>query len=463
MRISEACKVLGISPTDTPEDARKAYHKLARAEHPDKSEDPKATERFQQIQNAFTCLQVADESGRWGVDDDEPDYDDDDYYDGEEGYNDDCYDMNPEFLAEVLFAREFFGGAFPDISRFSRAGATSAEAFREFTQQCHSQFNRNCESCHREAENYARSEGRRRQAEVEAERRQQRAAQAKEEERRAARREAKRQLDEANARAQQEAEATARLKAAQDRFDSKSEVLRRRGNKAYESSKFATAATLYSAALHAMAPKRDARLLSNRSACYCKLDRYEDALRDAEECRAISSGWDKAHARVGMALSGLGRHDEAERAFLSAAECARDDADSRSATQTHAHGPQTHTPQTHKAKPQAQVKEQQGAPSHQSHAHRSQSQHSHDGGGAEATWRQLARQQREAALEAAAREKARKEEAAAAAARKREEAKRKEAAAAVRRNEVEIELGEALTSGSEVILTRCLAAAARVG
>ena len=62
----------------------------------------------------------------------------------------------------------------------------------------------------------------------------------------------------------------------------KHEQLRRKGNEAFATGKFARAVTQYSAALKELAPARDATLLSNRSAAYAKLARYEEALKDAD-------------------------------------------------------------------------------------------------------------------------------------------------------------------------------------
>jgi hypothetical protein len=53
----------------------------------------------------------------------------------------------------------------------------------------------------------------------------------------------------------------------------KAEQLRQRGNKAFAEGKYARAVSQYSAALKEMAPARDGKVLSNRSAAYVKLER----------------------------------------------------------------------------------------------------------------------------------------------------------------------------------------------
>jgi hypothetical protein len=50
MRLGEAREVLGLTAASTPEDARRAYRRLALTAHPDKNSSPDATERFQRIQ-----------------------------------------------------------------------------------------------------------------------------------------------------------------------------------------------------------------------------------------------------------------------------------------------------------------------------------------------------------------------------------------------------------------------------
>lgn len=57
------------------------------------------------------------------------------------------------------------------------------------------------------------------------------------------------------------------------------------------------------------------KLLSNRSMAYCKARRFDEALRDAEECARIVPRWEKGWWRMGQALFGLKRYDEAIDAY----------------------------------------------------------------------------------------------------------------------------------------------------
>mmetsp|Transcript_3252 Transcript_3252/g.5469 ORF Transcript_3252/g.5469 Transcript_3252/m.5469 type:complete len:557 (-) Transcript_3252:445-2115(-) len=56
-------------------------------------------------------------------------------------------------------------------------------------------------------------------------------------------------------------------------------------------------------------------LYSNRSACYCGLRKYEDALTDAESCIKNKTDWGKGYGRKGAALHGMGRFDAAIAAY----------------------------------------------------------------------------------------------------------------------------------------------------
>ena len=56
-------------------------------------------------------------------------------------------------------------------------------------------------------------------------------------------------------------------------------------------------------------------LYSNRSACFCGLRKYEEALSDATKCIEMKSDWGKGYGRKGAALHGLGRFDAAIEAY----------------------------------------------------------------------------------------------------------------------------------------------------
>ena len=61
-------------------------------------------------------------------------------------------------------------------------------------------------------------------------------------------------------------------------------------------------------------------LLSNRSAASAKLGKFDDALRDADECIKSKPDWGKGYGRRGAAFEGLGKMDEALKALERACE-----------------------------------------------------------------------------------------------------------------------------------------------
>jgi len=60
---------------------------------------------------------------------------------------------------------------------------------------------------------------------------------------------------------------------------------------------------------------RNERLLSNRSAAYCKISKFQLALDDVNLAMEIEPSWPKLFYRKGQALRGLRRWDEATSAF----------------------------------------------------------------------------------------------------------------------------------------------------
>ena len=77
------------------------------------------------------------------------------------------------------------------------------------------------------------------------------------------------------------------------------------GDEAFKRGDFDSALRHYSKALsEAKHPK--AKVLSNRSACYAKLGRWVDSLKDAQQALQLSPKWAKAWTRVGCAMQGLG-------------------------------------------------------------------------------------------------------------------------------------------------------------
>ena len=60
-------------------------------------------------------------------------------------------------------------------------------------------------------------------------------------------------------------------------------------------------------------------LFSNRSNAYTQLEKFDEALVDADKCVKLNASWAKGHARRGAALAGLKKHAEAAEAYEQAA------------------------------------------------------------------------------------------------------------------------------------------------
>jgi stress-induced-phosphoprotein 1 len=65
---------------------------------------------------------------------------------------------------------------------------------------------------------------------------------------------------------------------------------------------------------------------SNRSACYCALKKYDEALKDGEKCIEVKPDFAKGYTRKGAALFGLGKLQEASAAYEAGLKVAPDDA-----------------------------------------------------------------------------------------------------------------------------------------
>ena len=385
MRKSEARAILELAPDASFDDARKAYRRLLLTEHPDKSKHPDANQRFQRIQDAYTCLQAADESGR---------FDDDDDYDEDDEEEVIVYDDDDELVSDLLERMFGFGGprtpgGFP--SGFVFTGLAGHDGSFSFE---------------READGRHRREHTSRTEHIHQEEHWRRAQEAQREEMRRAQQQVQRQFEQARQRCAQKASEAAE--------PTRADQLRQRGNQAFAAGRYAKAVTQYSAALKAMAPTRNPRLLSNRSASYAKLERFEEAYKDAVECAKLSPDWDKAHGRLGVALAGLGKHEAAAEAF--------DQAAAACIASTELHG-------------QTGGSESEGAPLAAEVAK------------ATAEWRERARQQRVQAETEAQREREKVHAEAAAVAKRREESKRREAQIETRKAEVEHELRHAVDEG----------------
>ncbi|NXW23765.1 TTC31 protein, partial [Circaetus pectoralis] len=90
-------------------------------------------------------------------------------------------------------------------------------------------------------------------------------------------------------------------------------ILAGHGNEAAQKGRYAEAVQAFTEAVK-LNP-REHRLFGNRSYCYEKLQRYEEALRDAQVSLGLQPGWPKGFFRKGKALRGLKRYAEAVSTF----------------------------------------------------------------------------------------------------------------------------------------------------
>eukprot|EP00747_Dinoflagellata_sp_TGD_P161824 gnl/TRDRNA2_/TRDRNA2_178766_c0_seq1.p1 gnl/TRDRNA2_/TRDRNA2_178766_c0~~gnl/TRDRNA2_/TRDRNA2_178766_c0_seq1.p1 ORF type:complete len:504 (+),score=126.55 gnl/TRDRNA2_/TRDRNA2_178766_c0_seq1:96-1514(+) len=95
-----------------------------------------------------------------------------------------------------------------------------------------------------------------------------------------------------------------------------------RGNAAVKAENLEEAVRCYSAGIANAAGDVEAVLRSNRSLCFHKLARYEEALEDAKRCTVLKQDFFKGYLRGAMALRALGR---AEEAFAFVKRCPRHD------------------------------------------------------------------------------------------------------------------------------------------
>ena len=104
MRLGEAREILNVHGYSY-EDARKIYRRAALAEHPDKSGHANSTERFQRVQDAWTCCQAAQEAGAWS---------DDEFGDErEDEFDEEDEDIMMDVLGQMFFAQMFGGRGAP--------------------------------------------------------------------------------------------------------------------------------------------------------------------------------------------------------------------------------------------------------------------------------------------------------------------------------------------------------------
>ncbi|KAK7330721.1 hypothetical protein VNO77_24919 [Canavalia gladiata] len=86
-----------------------------------------------------------------------------------------------------------------------------------------------------------------------------------------------------------------------------------KGNAAFSAGDFAAAVRHFSDAI-ALSPSNHV-LYSNRSAAYASLQKYPEALADAQKTVDLKPDWSKGYSRLGAAHLGLGQHDDAVSAY----------------------------------------------------------------------------------------------------------------------------------------------------
>jgi len=86
-----------------------------------------------------------------------------------------------------------------------------------------------------------------------------------------------------------------------------------KGNKFFSAQKYPEAIQWYTKAIQY--DSTDSAFYSNRAAAYMAINKFDDALKDAESCIKAKPDWVKGHYRKGLALMSLNRYGDAVRAF----------------------------------------------------------------------------------------------------------------------------------------------------
>lgn len=91
-----------------------------------------------------------------------------------------------------------------------------------------------------------------------------------------------------------------------------------KGNEKFQQGDYPSAMRFYTEAIKRN--PEDAKLYSNRAACYQKLAEFRLALEDSEQCIKLDPEFVKGHIRKGMALMAMKEHSRASSAFQKALE-----------------------------------------------------------------------------------------------------------------------------------------------
>uniref|UniRef100_A0AAV2JK34 Uncharacterized protein n=1 Tax=Knipowitschia caucasica TaxID=637954 RepID=A0AAV2JK34_KNICA len=98
-----------------------------------------------------------------------------------------------------------------------------------------------------------------------------------------------------------------------DMMSKKSASLTEKGIKLVQEGQYAQAVSMFTEAIKC--DPKDYRFFGNRSYCYSCLDQFPQALADAERSIQLAPDWPKGYFRKGIALMGMKRYSEAEKAM----------------------------------------------------------------------------------------------------------------------------------------------------
>lgn len=90
-------------------------------------------------------------------------------------------------------------------------------------------------------------------------------------------------------------------------------ALKNKGNEEFSAGRYVEAINFFSKAIELDGENNV--LYSNRSACYAAMQKYKDALDDADKCISIKPDWAKGYVRRGAALHGMRRYADAITAY----------------------------------------------------------------------------------------------------------------------------------------------------
>lgn len=102
-------------------------------------------------------------------------------------------------------------------------------------------------------------------------------------------------------------------------MSSAAQIHKDRGDTHYKAASYRAAIEDYSQAIAVCSAQAESNLLyicySNRCACFLQLQRYQEALYDAQQCTALKPDWPKGYLRLGSCHQRLGRTTEAITAY----------------------------------------------------------------------------------------------------------------------------------------------------